>query len=227
MIGVLLLSLLTAFSGAIVPGSLFALTVNQALLVGWMAGVWLMVGHSLAELALIIALRFGLGGFLQRPRVTRAIGMVGGIVLLYFAWSMIALALGGTFGVSDGHGAMSIGMLILQGALMSLLNPYWGLWWATVGIGLIATQTQRHGPRAWPVFYLGHITADFIWYVAIAILVALGGSRLNEHLHRGLILVCGILIAIFGVLFLVRPVQQMLRDRPLSPAKGAEHPVEM
>jgi len=217
MISVALLSLLTAFSGAIVPGTLFAFTVNQSLLVkgmaGGMVGVWLITGHALVELALLLALRLGLGSFLQRKRVIGAIAMVGGLVLLYFAWDMVRLALVGQIATGQARhaAALSPGMLVVQGALLSVLNPYWHLWWATVGVGLITTQAQRHGARTWPVFYVGHITADFIWYVALALLVAISGQMLDPSLHRGLILACGIMLGVLGILFIARPLMPALR----------------
>jgi len=220
MIGVLLMSLLTAFSGAVVPGSLFALVVNQALLSGWLAGVWIITGHAVAELLLLLALRVGLGRFLQRKMVTRVIGLVGGVVLLYFAWSMVPVALHGKLGATaDTRAALSIGRLMLQGAVVSLLNPYWQLWWATVGVGLVATQTAKHGTRAWPAFFVGHITADYLWYVAVSVLIALGGKAVNPAVHRILILVCAVLIAVMGLAFLLAPLREALRVRPVALAK--------
>jgi threonine/homoserine/homoserine lactone efflux protein len=216
MIGVFLVSLLTAFSGAIVPGTLFALVINQALLTGWMAGVWIITGHALAELALLVALRVGLGAFLRRKAVTRVIGLVGGAVLLYFAWSMVDLAHHGSLRTAgDEHAAaMSVGVLILQGAAVSVLNPYWHLWWATVGVGLVATQSARHGGNAWPTFFTGHILADYLWYVAISVLVALGGKAVDPAVHRIIILVCAGFIAVMGLSFLLAPLRETLRPQP-------------
>jgi len=221
MIGVFLMSLLTAFSGAIVPGTLFALVINQALLVGWSAGAWIITGHALAELALLLALRVGLGGFLRRKPVTRVIGLVGGGVLLYFAWDMFNLARHGQLAAAgDAHtAAMSVGVLILQGAVVSLLNPYWHLWWATVGVGLVATQSAKYGGRAWPVFFVGHISADYLWYVAVSMLAALGGKALDPGVHRIIILVCAALIAIMGLSFLLSLLREALRPRTAPAAE--------
>ena len=204
--------MLVAFSGAIVPGPLFAVTLEQALRVGWTAGLWLCLGHLLAELALVAAIAAGLGGVLRKPLITRGVGLLGGLVLLYFAWGMITSAPPAASGATP-HApvvAMSMGMLIGQGILLSVTNPYWHLWWATAGIGLIAQQTGKHGPRAWAAFFIGHELGDFIWYVAVSTLVALGGNFLNPTFHHGLILVCGIGIAVLGVLFLLRAIRSTI-----------------
>ena len=51
------------------------------------------------------------------------------------------------------------GHLILRGALMSVANPYWTIWWATIGLGYIL-HCMRFG--AWGIFFffVGHILAD-------------------------------------------------------------------
>ncbi len=213
MIRLALLSLLVAFSGAVVPGPLFAVTLQQALVVGWMAGVWLMTGHLLAELTLLGVIRAGLGGVLQRPAVTRAIGLIGGLVMMYFAWGMLELSLHGPLaGGAHRHiMAMSTGKLIGQGVLLSVLNPYWVLWWATIGIGMIGSQVEKLGGRAWLAFFVGHELADYLWYVGISLLVALGGTFISVQLHRGIIFVCGLGITLLGVLFILRPVREWLR----------------
>ena len=223
MIKLALLSLLTAFSGAVVPGPLFAVTLQQALVVGWTAGVWLMVGHLLAELALLCIIRAGLSGVLQRLAVTRAIGLVGGLVMLYFAWGMIDLSLHGPIaGGSHRHIiAMSTGKLIVQGVLLSVLNPYWVLWWATIGIGMIGSQVQNLGTRAWLAFFIGHELADYLWYVGISLLVWLSGTFISASLHRGIIFTCGLSMALLGALFIFHPAREWLIRKGQQRANSA------
>lgn len=208
MIALAALSLLVAFSGAVVPGPLFAVTLQQALVVGWTAGVWLMIGHMLSELALVGCIRLGLGGVLQRPAVTRLIGLIGGAVMLFFAYSMFDQVLHWHPGALHGHAAMSTGTLIGQGMLLSVLNPYWLLWWATVGIGMISGHVNKLGGRAWVVFFLAHELADYLWYIGISLIVALGGTFLNATLHRGIIFTCGLGIAVLGILFMLKPLRE-------------------
>lgn len=213
MIGVFLQSLLLGFSGAIVPGPLFAVTLKQALLYGWAAGLLLAVGHMIAELALLGVLRAGLGGMLRRPLVTRVIGIIGGMVLLYFAWGMIMVKLPH----GSGHGvattvAMSAGTLTLQGIILTLINPYWYLWWATAGVGLIGLQVEKHGHRAWTAFFVGHSLADYLWYVAVAVILAATRSFLHPGLYRGIIMVSGLGVACLGLSLLWRQLIEWRRS---------------
>jgi threonine/homoserine/homoserine lactone efflux protein len=219
MFGVALISLAVAFSGAVVPGPLFALAVDQALAVGWSAGLWLTVGHMCTELALVVLLRLGLGGVLTRPAVTRGIALVGGAVLLYFAFGMVQTAWHGPLTAGTHHAAMSVPRLIGMGVLLSVSNPYWLIWWGTAGVALIAAQTAKHGDRAWPAFFIGHILGDYTWYIAVTTALALGGAFLSPAVHRGLIGACGVGVAILGLAFLLHPVREwMQRPADAKPA---------
>ncbi|HEX2951555.1 MAG TPA: LysE family transporter [Armatimonadota bacterium] len=221
MIGIFILSLLVGFSGAIVPGPLFALTLKQALYVGWSAGLWLSIGHMIAELALVIGLKAGLGRILQRPLVTRIIGFVGGIVLLYFAWGMIAVLFTtqSLHATASGHTApLTITSLTIQGIVLTVVNPYWYIWWATVGVGLIGAQVKSHGERAWPAFFIGHSMADYVWYIAVSMILAFSGSFLSPAVHRGLIAICGVGVAVLGIMFIFRQVSSWRQERNFLPA---------
>lgn len=206
MIGLFFLSFGMGFTGAVVPGPLFVANFQHALAVGWTAAIWLITGHALAELLLLIGVRLGFGGALTRPAVTRVIGIIGGLVLFWFAGLMI-------FSPPPKeivHGtALAVGALIGQGFLISIVHPYFYIWWGAVGIGLISDQALRHGPLAWPVFYIGHILADFTWYVAAALLVALGGHFLSPTNHHTLIVACGVIVALLGVIFIVRALRDI------------------
>jgi len=185
---------------------MLAVTIDQALRVGWTAGLWIALGHAVTELALVGGLRAGLGGLLRRPWVRRAIGIIGGLVLLYFAWGMFATALAPAAPVAAQDGKMVASRLGLfgLGVLVTVTQPYWYLWWATAGVGLIAAQSAKHGPRAWPAFYVGHILADFIWFILVAILIALGRGFMSPTVYRTVILVCAVGIAALGIYFLYR-----------------------
>ncbi len=227
MIGVALLSLLVGFSGALIPVPLFAMAIQQALLVGWSAGFWLVTGHAVGELILLGLLRLGLGNVLQRPAVTRGISLVGGGVLLYFAWDMVRLAVHGPLATAAGGAAatLSYGKLMLAGLVISITTPTWYLWWATVGIGLIGSQIGKHGRRAWPAFFTGHILADYLWYLFVTTLVALSSHLLSETIHRGLILLCGVGIGVIGLLLIGRAVKNGGRERRISEEIVVEAPV--
>ena len=83
--------------------------------------------------------------------------------------------------------------LFIAGALMSLANPYWIIWWATIGIGYIVSSME-YGWLGITLFFIGHITGDMIWYFAISFAVGKGKKLFTDKTYRILIAVCGVFL---------------------------------
>ena len=124
---ILSMSFVTGFSGAIMPGPVLAITITAVLQVGFIAAILIMLGHSILELALVIALALGLKNVLRNRFVTGAIGVVGGSVLLWFAYGMIATAYSGIsapqVAATTGETAFTHLGLVGKGALTSISKP--------------------------------------------------------------------------------------------------------
>jgi len=60
---------------------------------------------------------------------------------------------------------------VVSGVLMSVANPYWIIWWATIGLGYIL-YSWRFGLWGVAFFFAGHILADLAWYTVVAAAVA-------------------------------------------------------
>src|SRR5712692_8155136 len=79
---------LIGFSGAMMPGPVTALVVTETARRGFIAGPLITIGHVLLELAMVIALFFGLGDLLKQNVVAGAIGIFGGLVLLWMGFDI-------------------------------------------------------------------------------------------------------------------------------------------
>jgi threonine/homoserine/homoserine lactone efflux protein len=86
---------------------------------------------------------------------------------------------------------------------VSLSNPYWSLWWATVGLGYI-TLSMKSGTAGLTAFYTGHILADLFWYCLVAGAVVAGRKVLSPRLYRGILVACGIFLVWLGGMFVYR-----------------------
>ncbi|MDI6907878.1 MAG: lysine transporter LysE, partial [Thermoanaerobacterales bacterium] len=51
-------------------------------------------------------------------------------------------------------------------------------------------------------FYTGHISADFLWYSAVAAVVAGGRRFLTPLLYRGILALCGGFLVFLGGYFI-------------------------
>ena len=95
---------------------------------------------------------------------------------------------------------------IVGGILLSLSNPYWVIWWLTVGAAFM-TRSLELGLLGIGAFYIGHILSDYSWYSMVSAALASGRRLITERLYRGITLVCGIFLAAMGGYFLVTGVK--------------------
>jgi threonine/homoserine/homoserine lactone efflux protein len=85
---------------------------------------------------------------------------------------------------------------------MSIANPYWTLWWLTIGLGLVL-GAQKGGLAAIVFFFLGHILADFGWYSLVSLAISKGRKFITLRIYRGIIFICAITLMGFSVFFLI------------------------
>lgn len=195
-------SFTVALSGALMPGPLLTVTISEAAGRGAAAGPLLMVGHSVLELALVIAIRYGLDVYLKMPPVMTAFAILGGSILVYMGVEMVRQA-GRLSFQGPGGGAINGRRRnpVVTGALTSLANPYWTLWWATFGLGYLMKIADRGLPGT-SAFFTGHIAADFAWYSMLSFGISRGTSIMRDGAYRALIRVCGTFLVLFGGWFL-------------------------
>ncbi len=200
-------SLLLALSGAMMPGPLLTATISESVRRGASTGPFLILGHALLELAMVAALLVGLAPFLARAAVFAAIALVGAAVLVWMAVGMFR-ALPGLRIDWDAHRDRS-GPLVPAGILLSAANPYWVLWWATIGLGYLVS-CRALGAAGVAAFFLGHIAGDLAWYSLISVLVARGRRLLTDRVYRGLIGVCATFLAGFAFYFAYQGIGRLM-----------------
>jgi threonine/homoserine/homoserine lactone efflux protein len=191
-------SFVIALSGALMPGPLMTVTVTESSRRGASVGPLMILGHAILELGLVIGLLFGLGTFLGRDDVFVFISLVGGAVLLWMGISMLRSLPGLSF--ESTAQTEKPGNLVLAGIVLSAVNPYWFIWWASIGLGYI-TQSFKFGLIGVISFFLGHILADLSFYAFISLAVARGKNVFSDRMYRKLIGGCGIFLIFFSCWF--------------------------
>jgi threonine/homoserine/homoserine lactone efflux protein len=200
--GIFITSFIVGLSGALMPGPLLTTTIGESSRHGPAAGPLLMVGHALLELALIALLFLGLAPFLKNSTVTAIISIVGGIILLWLAYGMFRSLSGLSINQATKPTQVGKRRLVAAGILVSLSNPYWTLWWATIGLAYIL-QARIFGITGVVVFFAGHIIADLAWYSFISLTVGKGRKMLTPIIYRGVVAVCALFLVGFAAWFLV------------------------
>ncbi|HEX77467.1 MAG TPA: LysE family transporter [Dehalococcoidia bacterium] len=211
--GNLLFIVSTAFvvglSGSLMPGPVLALCISQAARQGFWAGPAIVLGHALTELAMVIALAFGLSHLLEQELVGAIIGLAGGAVLMAMGLSLVRGAGKERLSRTLGSERNPVGGgPILGGVLTSLANPYWVIWWVTIGAAYVLASLHR-GTLGLFSFYGGHISADLLWYSLVAFIIATGRRFINDRLYRGLLAACGLFMMGLGIYFAVGGVQTL------------------
>lgn len=195
-------SFTVALSGALMPGPLFTITITESVRRGFRAGPLLMTGHAMLELAVVVAVVLGLGPFLKKPTVMAAIALFGGGFLLFMGTDMVRSATRLTLNLNAVEHAASYGRNpVLLGILASLSNPYWTLWWATIGLGYLVAA-MKVGLWGVGCFFIGHITADFAWYSLVSLGVTKGTRFMGDRSYQWVLRVCGMFLVGFGAWFL-------------------------
>ncbi len=194
---------LIGFSGAMMPGPVTTLIVTETARRGFIAGPLITLGHVLLELVMVIALFFGLGDVLKQNYVAGAIGVLGGLFLLWMGFDIAQSAWRGKVSLNNlsaTNSTNSSGNPIIAGILTSVANPYWLLWWATVGATYLITF-RMFGIAGVIAFYIGHTLADWVWNNVVAFIVATGRRVMSDRVYRGILLVCGIFLIALSFYF--------------------------
>ena len=226
-LGIALTSFLVGLSGAMMPGPVLTITIGETaarlrqgglfpsgsdaregsvgppgaaqLARGAMVGPLIVLGHGLLEVGLVVAVVLGLGKLLVRDAVVGWIGVAGGAVLVWMAWGMLRSVRGLSLRAVADRGERRRHP-VLAGILTSLANPYWAVWWATIGLGYIALSLKL-GTIGLVAFYCGHILSDLAWYGAISVSLVLGHRLLTDRAYRGLVAACAVFLFGFGLYF--------------------------
>jgi len=193
-------SFLIALSGAMMPGPLLTATISHSAARGMIAGPLLILGHGILEFALIIALISGLEPYVNNDLFFVIVGIFGSLILVWMAYGMFRAIpqLQLNFQVDTTQRKNGI---IIDGILLSLANPYWSIWWASIGLGYIF-HALRFGINGIICFFVGHILADLAWYASVSIAVSKGRSLLNDRIYRQVIAGCATFLLGFAGYFL-------------------------
>lgn len=192
---------LVAFTGAMAPGPYLTVTITRTVTRGRLSAALMLLGHAALEGLLLIGFAFGLQRVLQRPTVASVLAVVGGGFLLWMGADLLRGAVRGTLH-ADVEVASPESRLgpVLHGAAVSLSNPYWVLWWATIGVKL-ASDGLAIGPVGVAAFFIGHELADAVWYGFVIAAVSRGRRLLKDRPYRVLIGACAVFLLYLGVRF--------------------------
>lgn len=199
-----------SLSGVLAPGPMMAATLAAGTRRRH-AGAFVALGHAVIEFPLMILIVVGVGRVFEHSGVKIGIGLAGGVFLLWMGSQMLRdlrasrgggpeTADPGLAPAGDPAGAAADRHPFWSGVVLSVGNPYFLLWWATVGLGL-ATQAVTFGIGGFAIFAVAHWLCDLLWLEAVSLAVFSGSRILGPRGQRIILAVCGAAMIFFGIKF--------------------------
>lgn len=202
-------AMIVGFSGALTPGPMLTLVISSTARKGFWTSFFIVAGHALLELAVVIAFFMGFIRYLENPLIAKIIGIVGGIFLLYLGVDILISVKRNRFLIDFKSIIMdrtitirSTGIIMLKGVLVSLMNPYWYIWWISIGAAFII-KSVKFDVGGVTAFFTGHISADFIWYLFIGFLISTGRRFFNQKIYNIILIICSLFLFYLGIKFIV------------------------
>jgi threonine/homoserine/homoserine lactone efflux protein len=204
--------MLISLSGALSPGPLTAMSLSEGVRAGRWSGTKLALGHGLVEFPLVLAIAYGLGQFLQRPLVNGLVALFGAAVLLWMGYGLVSGVLRRQLTLGAATTAPAPAMLrygqVPGGVALTVTNPYWSLWWASLGAAYVArTAGLASGMLAVTGLWFMHWLTDLGWLGGLSLLVGSGRGLIGDRVYRGVLLACGVFLIGFALFFLRSGVQ--------------------
>jgi threonine/homoserine/homoserine lactone efflux protein len=193
----------TSLSGVIAPGPMFAVTITKSFKSPW-AGTLISLGHAVVEIPLIVLLYFGLSHFFENTVVQFIFSLIGGAVLIWLAVGMLRSPKEMSAGTRDiKYNSFT------TGAVMTGLNPFFLMWWATVGVLLLMKFMAYWEVVAvgLAVFIIVHWLCDLIWLSFVSAVVYKTHHMWGSTVQALVFIAAGLLMAGFGVWFIVSGIQ--------------------
>ena len=206
-LGIFSSSFLIALSGALMPGPLLTYTVAESARRGFWAGPIIMLGHGFLELGLVVLLLLGIGAIINQPVIMGIVGLGGAIILWWLGYGLMHSARHAQLDLTGGEGRAI--HPFWAGIFMSLANPYWLIWWVTLGLGYVLFA-YKYGLWGVLFFFFGHISADVLWYSLVAMAVAQGKRFISDRVYHGFMIVCALFLMVFGCYFGYQGVKTLM-----------------
>jgi threonine/homoserine/homoserine lactone efflux protein len=185
-------------SGVMAPGPLFAANISYGLREGTKSGIKMAAGHTIVEFPLVILLGIGVFSLESFPEFRTIISIVGAITLFIFAFVQIKNVLQKNKDISS----IPKHSPLITGIILSALNPFFIIWWLTIGFKLISDAMLIWAFSGILIVFFLHIWMDFVWLGGISFLASKSSKLLSSGNYKVIMIGLSLLLVYFGITFL-------------------------
>ncbi len=200
MLPILLSVVVISLSGVMMPGPMFAVTLATSFKSPF-AGAQISLGHAAVEVPVILLIYFGFAQIFEDKLVQIILSLAGGAMIVWLGVSMFrARARVVREGKDLSYSAFTAGIIT------SGLNPFFLLWWATVG-SLLVVRFLEFGLGGLAIFTISHWLVDLVWLSFVSVLVYRTHRFWGKRFQEGVFITNSLLLVGFGVWFMVSGIQ--------------------
>ncbi|UCD27885.1 MAG: LysE family transporter [Planctomycetota bacterium] len=210
LIEFLLMATGISLSGVMAPGPVTAATLVAGTR-SKHAGSLIALGHGIIEFPLMLLIMGGMSTLFKSQAIKIGIGLVGGIFLLHMGIQILRSINKG----SDSIEKYADKSPVWIGIILSGGNPYFLLWWATIGLAL-SSRAIELGVLAFGLFAVVHWLCDLVWLEALSLAGFKGSKLLGQRSRRIVLVICSLALLVFGVMFICDAGKGLL-TRPVNP----------
>jgi len=202
-----------SLTGALAPGPLSAACVMQASKRGRLHGILPMLGHAIVELGIIAAIIVSVNALtLEAFHISLLVGF-GGVVILIFGFLALKdykhIPTKEREALSSETSKSTLLEATTQGAIVSILSPYFLLWWFGVGLSNVTLLMAELQVGVGTVFlagalvYFTHISTDFLFGAFLTVGTDETAKRATAGGVNWVNVVIGLFQIILGLWFVV------------------------
>jgi len=203
MLPILVSVTVISFSGVMMPGPMFAVTLAKSYQSPW-AGVWIALGHAVIEVPLVLLIYFGFAQFFQIGIVRLVLSVAGSGMIIWLGVNMFRAR---TEVVRKGkdlpYNAFTAGILTTG------FNPLFLVWWATIG-GMLIMRMLAFGTIGLIIFTTVHWLCDLVWLTLVSNVIYRTRTFWSQRLQEWLFIACSLLLVGFGIWFLVSGIRLVI-----------------
>jgi threonine/homoserine/homoserine lactone efflux protein len=99
----------------------------------------------------------------------------------------------------------------VAGIILSGLNPFFLLWWATVGL-LLVMKFHDFGIPGLIALTLTHWACDLAWLTLVSVLIFRTRKLYARKFQEWMFVICSLLLLVFGVRFLITGIMTAVQN---------------
>lgn len=176
-------------------------SITESLRKGNRAGTSVVFGHVVAETSMVVLLALGLSQIIGLKAPFVGICIIGGAFLVFMGINLIKSGQGKASIETPAEKPKLAYGPIYNGIITSLSNPFFFMWWFTVGAAFVFEGLRLAGLVGLAAFLIGHWTSDFSWYGFVSICTDRGAAVAGDRAYRFVLISCGVFLSILGVVF--------------------------